>query len=236
MIHIASNPEQVALDVAEWIIGAAEAAIEARGRFLLVASGGSTSRLTYQTLAQPTYQARLDWARTYVFWGDERAVPPAHPDSNYGMMHTALLQHVPIPADHLFRMKGEDDPQAAAVEYEAQIRAFFGAEEPRFDVVLLGMGADGHTASLFPETNALNAADDQWVLANFVPKLEAWRLTMTAPLLNLGHSVAFIVAGADKAAALQAVVQGPHNPQHLPSQMIHDPLWFLDTAAASRLE
>lgn len=234
MIHIASTPQQLAHDVAEWIVAEADAAIVARGRFLWVASGGSTSRLTYETLAQAAYRDRVDWERVYVFWGDERTVPPDHPDSNYGMTQQALLQHVPLVEDHIFRMKGEDDPLAAAADYEAQIRAVFADVTPRFDVILLGMGADGHTASLFPNTAALNETD-RLVMANFVAKLGTWRITLTEPLLNLAQNVAFIVAGEDKATTLQAVLHGPYDPQQLPSQLIRDPLWFVDNAAASKL-
>lgn len=235
MIHIASTPEQLARDVAEWIIDAADAAIVARGRFLWVASGGSTSRQTYETLAMPIYRDRLDWSRTYIFWGDERTVGPDDPDSNYGMMRDALLQHVPLPADQVFRMRGEDNPTQAADEYEQQIRQFFGDEAPRFDVVLLGMGNDGHTASLFPDTEALRATE-QLVVANVVEKMDTWRLTMTAPLLNLARRVAFIVSGEGKAAMLRTVLQGPRLPHTYPAQLIQDPIWFVDEAAASQID
>lgn len=234
MMHIASTPQQLAHDVAEWVVAEADAAIVAHGRFLWVASGGSTSRRTYETLAQAAYQDRLDWSKIYVFWGDERTVPPDHPDSNYGMTHKALLQHVPLAADHIFRMKGEADPQAAAADYEAQIRAFFGDATPRFDVILLGMGTDGHTASLFPDTAALDARE-RLVVGHFVAKLDTWRITMTEPLLNLAHKIAFIVAGEDKATMLQTVLQGPHTPHQLPAQLIRAPRWFVDRAAAAKL-
>ncbi|PJF43888.1 MAG: 6-phosphogluconolactonase [Phototrophicales bacterium] len=235
MIHIANSPEQLAIDVAEWLVGEADAAIVARGRFTLVASGGTTSRLTYETLAQPIYQRRIDWSRTYIFWGDERTVPPNHPDSNYGMMYEALLRHIPISPEHIFRLRGEIEPHHAADEYERQIRTFFGDEAPCFDVVLLGMGTDGHTASLFPYTEALKA-NDQLVVANFVPKLNTWRLTMTAPMINASRQAAFIVTGKAKAAMLHTVLHGPHDPQQWPAQMIQDPLWFLDAEAASELD
>lgn len=234
MIHLSDNPTQLAIDVAEWIIAQSEIALAERDIFTLVVSGGSTSRRTYKTLASDAYRHRIDWSRVVVFWGDERTVPPDHNDSNYRIVHDALLKHVRIPAGQIHRMHGEDDPKTAAADYQAIIREYFGDMPPVFDVVLLGMGDDGHTASLFPNSTALDA-HDQLVVATFVEKLDTWRITMTESLINSARQVAFIVSGTGKAQRLNDVINGPQELNRLPAQRIKDPHWFIDTDAATEL-
>jgi 6-phosphogluconolactonase len=215
----------------------------ARGRFTVALSGGSTPRRLYQLLAEAPFRDQVDWPHIEVFWGDERAVPPAHKDSNFGMAQAALLSKVPIPAAHIHRMEAErPDRDVAARNYQQEIAHVFGVvaegEPPAFDLVLLGMGPDGHTASLFPYTAALKESQ-RWVVANHVPKLNTDRLTLTAPIINRAANVLFLVAGADKAAVLAEVLEGPADPERLPSQLIRPGagrlLWLLDEAAASRL-
>lgn len=227
---------------AELFIETARAAIAARGRFSVALSGGSTPRALYHLLAGSEYHDRVDWSRTWVFFGDERCVPPTNAESNYRMAREALLFHVPVPATQVFRMRGEAaDPDAAARLYEINLRRAFAlapGELPRFDLILLGMGPDGHTASLFPHTEALRV-QDRLVVANWVEKLSATRLTLTLPAINHAALVVFLVAGADKAETLAAVLQGSPQPEELPSQQVAPPdgrvVWLVDQAAAAQL-
>lgn len=229
---------------AEHVVALAQTAIANQGRFTVALSGGSTPRPLYALLASPAYADRLDWSRVFVFWGDERCVSPDHPDSNYRMARETLLDQVPIPQDHIFRMRGELDPAEAAADYERVLRAFFEMREtaegavPCFDLLLQGMGSDGHTASLFPGTEALRERI-RWVAANHVEKLGAWRITLTLPVINAAANATFLVAGSDKAAALREVLQGPRQPELYPSQGVQ-PVngtlrWLVDENAAALL-
>jgi 6-phosphogluconolactonase len=218
------------------IIARAQAAIRARGRFTLALAGGGTPRPAYQGLAARVNE--IDWARVHLFWGDERCVPPDHPDSNYRMADDALIRHVPIPSTQVHRMRGEDDPHQAAADYEAALRATFEAAPPGFDLILLGMGDDGHTASLFPGTPAVHEAE-RWVVGHHVPKLDAWRLTFTPVVLNAAGHVLFMAAGAGKAAPLHEVLEGNYRPDLYPSQVVAPinggTTWLIDDAAAALL-
>jgi 6-phosphogluconolactonase len=226
----------------EWVRCAGEA-VAARGRFTIALSGGSTPKRLYQLLTKEPFRSQLDWGRIEIFWGDERCVPPDHPDSNYRMTREAMLDHLPIPAEHIHRMEAErSDLDAAARDYQDVLaRVFYGKstgpEPPALDLVLLGMGPDGHTASLFPHTDALRETL-RWVVPNHVPQLNTDRLTMTRPILNRAREVLFLVAGADKAERLTEVLAGPADPDRLPSQSIQPSgqlVWFIDRAAAARL-
>jgi 6-phosphogluconolactonase len=237
-------PDAVALATAAAavFVDAARHAIATRGRFFVALSGGSTPRALFQLLAAAPYRDQVEWARTMVFWGDERCVPPDHPESNYRMAREALLAHIPIPHDHVLRMPGEaTDPATGAAIYEQTLRRAFvlgPREDPRFDLVLLGMGPDGHTASLFPHTAALQVTD-RLVVANRVDKLNTTRLTLTTRALNNAALIAFLVAGPDKAEALAGVLEGPRRPDDLPAQLIvpvhGQVVWLVDRAAAARL-
>src|SRR5262245_54236771 len=188
-------------------------AIDARGVFRVALAGGSTPRDVYARLVADEYRPRLRWSSVAFFFGDERHVPPDHPDSNFGMARAALLDPLGITPDHVWRMKGEyADPSTAADEYERGLREVFGSGVPRFDLVLLGMGPDGHTASLFPGTDALKE-ETRWVTANRVDALNTSRITLTRPVLNNAADVIFMIKGADKAAALHAVLEGPYEPE-----------------------
>lgn len=217
------------------------AAISDHGYFAVALSGGSTPRALFELLAVPENAQHIGWSKVHVFWGDERTVPPDHPDSNYRMAKEALLDFVALPASNVHRISGELEPVRAAAEYEQTLRSFFAkrAGKTRFDLILLGMGDDGHTASLFPDTEALNETE-RLVVANHVPKLDTWRITLTAPIINAAAHVAFLVAGAGKAAVLKRVLQGPRQPHKLPSQLIQpvdgELVWLLDKAAASELD
>lgn len=233
-----SSREAVTVAAADALVAAAAQAIAARGRFLLVLSGGSTPKALFELLATPAYAPRLDWTRTHVFWGDERCVPPDDRSSNYRMAREALLDKVPISPEAIHRMRGEDPPEQAAAAYQADLRQLFGAGAPRFDVVLLGMGDNGHTASLFPHLTAVREAS-RWVVAEYVGEVKMWRLTMTPALLNAARQVTFLVVGADKAPMLKRVLEDPRDVDALPAQVVAPVdgvlTWMVDHAAAAAL-
>src|SRR6202021_771105 len=184
-------------------------------------SGGSTPKVSFQLLADPKqpWRARMPWEKLELFWVDERCVAPDNADSNYRMTREAMLDHVPLKPEKVHRMEGELDPQAAASRYESELRNSFrleGAESPRFDLISLGMGDDGHTASLFPHTDAIHEMS-RLVVANQVPQKDTWRITLTWPVINHASSVFFLIAGDDKAAVLNEVLPGRRDPERLPS-------------------
>jgi 6-phosphogluconolactonase len=241
-IRIFADVESLDEAAAHEFVHCAREAVTARGRFTVALSGGSTPRRLYQLLAAEPFRTQVDWGRVEIFWGDERCVPPDHADSNYRMAREAMLSHLPIPDEHIHRLQGERaDRDAAARDYEAVLARVFGArvgdEPPALDLNLLGMGTNGHTASLFPYTKALDEMT-RWVVANFVPELHTDRLTMTRPMLNHSRQVLFLVAGADKAEPLAEVLTGPLDPKRLPAQLIQPAgqlIWFVERAAAAHL-
>jgi 6-phosphogluconolactonase len=214
-----------------------------RGRFSIALAGGSTPRRLYELLASPEYRAEVDWDRVEFFWGDERAVAPDHPDSNYGMAFAVLLSALAVRPAQVHRIKAElGDLEEAAREYQMEIARVFGVAPtgppPAFDLVLLGMGADGHTASLFPWSQALPERR-RWVVSHYVVRLNAWRITLTPPILNRAREIRLLVTGADKAGTLQEVLEGPRDPERLPVQLIAPEsghlAWLGDRAAAAKL-
>ena len=198
--------EELLLQAAERIIDAAERAVREKDSFSLALSGGHTPQGLYELLASKPYRPRIDWTKLDLFFGDERCVPPDSDQSNFRMANDAMISKVPIPAARVHRMRGEIDPQAAAKEYGELLKAKFG--DGGLDMILLGMGDDGHTASLFPHTAALGETKHRCV-ANHVEKLNTWRITMTAPFINRAAAVMIIAAGKDKAARLHEVLEGP---------------------------
>jgi 6-phosphogluconolactonase len=234
-VNIYESSEELAEAAAQEFAARAGEAIDQRGRFAVVLAGGSTPKATYEVLASD-YADRIDWSNVHFFFGDERSVPPDHEDSNYRMAREALLDHVPAGSVH--RMQGELPPDEAAEAYEQELRDFFGSEElPRFDLILLGTGGDGHTASLFPETAALEV-HDRWVVANPVLKLETTRITLTVPVINAARAVYFLVAGEGKAGPVAEILEGTPDPRQYPATLIQPqggPEWMLDRPAASEL-
>jgi len=228
-IVVLPDPTAMAREAADRFVALARSALAAQGRFTVALSGGSTPKSVYEQLVAPP----IDWQHVHVFWGDERCVPPVHPDSNYGMAQRAWLAHINIPAQNVHRLRGELDPAQAAQQYEDELRTLFGTL-PRFDLVWLGMGADAHTASLFPGTPALHE-QQRWVVAQYVDQLRTERLTLTPPIINQAANVTFLVTGSDKAAALQVVWRGPHDPDQFPAQIIKPTAgqlsWLVDRAA-----
>ncbi len=238
-LHVLPTIEGLAQAAALFIAELARERIQAQGRFTIALSGGSTPRRLYRILASPEYAQRIAWDRWHVFWSDERCVPPDHKDSNYRMARETLLNHVPFPSHQIHRMRGEAIPQESAKEYEGELFQFFRESEPALDLVLLGMGEDGHTASLFPGTDALQE-ERRLVVANLVPHLNTHRITFTLPLINMAKAVAFLVSGAPKAHALRQVVEPASGEHPLPAGLVRpgsgSAHWFLDGDAAGRLE
>jgi len=236
-----ADAEAVAGEAAEELAGAAARAVAERGRFTLALAGGSTPRRLYALLASPDapFRARVPWDRTHVFFGDERAVPPEHPDSNYRMAREALLAHVAPASVHRIRA----EQPGAAEAYEAELRAFFGVptgdDPPSLDLVLLGLGPDGHTASLFPGDAVLEEAR-RWVATTLGARLGTRRTTLTLPVLNRARAVVFLVAGPEKAGALRRVLAPEPGAELLPAARVRPDrgsvLWLADAAAASGLE
>jgi len=233
-LHVFEDPPALAEAAAQLFIQAAGEAIARQGRFSAALSGGSTPRAVYARLAQPELSAQVDWSNVHLFWGDERCVPPEHPDSSFGMAQEIWLRHVPIPEDNLHRLHGELPPSQAADLYEAELNRFFAEGQPAFDLALLGMGADGHTASLFPGNTEVQASQ-RLCQAVYVEKLSAWRLTLTPRVFNAAQRVLFLVSGLEKAETLQQVLDGPFQPERLPAQSIRPEggvRWYVDRAAA----
>jgi 6-phosphogluconolactonase len=220
---------------AELLIGIAREAA-AHGAFTLALSGGSTPKALYELLATEEKSARIPWEQAHIFWSDERCVPPTDPQSNYRMADEALLSRVKIPDEHIHRMRGEDEPASAAEAYAAELEKQFGAGDPRLSLILLGMGEDGHTASLFPRTHALADASHT-VVANYVEQLASHRLTMTLRTLNAAATVIFLVSGEAKAAALDKVFEKEAIEDDAPPARLVRPahgelIWLVDEAAA----
>jgi 6-phosphogluconolactonase len=241
--YVEADRAALARRTAQYLVEMAAEAVDARGQARIAVSGGTTPKAAFSLLADPhqRFRAAMPWDRLDLYWVDERCVPPDDADSNYRMTKESLLSHVPLPPEQVHRMEGELDPEAAAARYESELRNSFrleGAESPRFDLVALGMGDDGHTASLFPYTAAIHEMG-RLVTANHVPQKDTWRITLTWPVINHASSVFFEIAGENKAEVVREVFMGTRDPERLPSQLI----WpssgiltlFLDKAAAALL-
>lgn len=237
-IRVLPDPAALAEATARYVVEQAQSAIDARGAFAIALSGGSTPRDLHLKLSSPPFVDEIDWAQVHVFFGDERSVPPDDPQSNYGMAEETLLSRVPIPRDQIHRMRGELPPEEAAADYEGQLKEFFKGEPPRIDLILLGMGDNGHTASLFPGLKAVHE-QQRWVVAEYVEEVGMWRITLSPVVINLARQVIFLVAGAGKAAMLKLVLEGPYAPDERPAQIVRPTLgevmWLVDAAAAAQL-
>jgi len=244
-LTLADNEDALAALAAERITELIAEAVADRGAAFVALSGGGTPRHLYSELAdvrQP-WRERIPWPQVHLFWGDERHVPPDHPDSNYGTARAALLDHVPVPPDHVHRIRGEmPDAREAASDYERELAATASAgrrNEPFFDVMLLGLGEDAHIASIFPGSVLLQHANDRRVAAVWAPQLTVWRITLTPEAVLDSRAIIVLVAGAHKAAAVNAAVDGPLDVKAYPAQLLRQAdqrvTWLLDRAAASRL-
>ena len=236
-IEVCPNNDALIQAAAERIATILEQTLRAKQTATLTLTGGKTPKPIYELLGSPPYLERIDWDRVHFFWGDERCVPPENPDSNFGMAWNALLSKLGVPSDHIHRMKGElEDAESAASLYESEIRRTLPEfDVPSFDLVLLGMGADGHVASLFPGTTW---DEEKLVVANHMPQTGARRISMTPRILNEAREVLFIVAGAEKSKALAEVLGNPAS--RLPAARIHPAngglIWLVDNAAAGSIE
>jgi 6-phosphogluconolactonase len=236
-VSVFQTPEQLARTAAERFVEYAREFQDEHGRFSVALAGGRTPKRVYELLATDDFKSRVNWSRVFFFFGDERCVPSTHPDSNYAMVDEALISKVGIPAINVFRIIGEGDPDENARTYENQLRGFFARDSPRFDLVFLGMGEDGHTASLFPSSESLSESS-RWVVPTVSPAGQR-RITMTIPALNHAARVIFLVTGKDKAARLAEVLREQASDSRLPAQLIQPTdgtlEWFVDRDAAAFL-
>jgi 6-phosphogluconolactonase len=237
-VHIHKNPAELSQALAEWITADIEKVLKERNRFTFVMTGGSSPKQLYGLLSQPPFRERIAWEKLHIFWGDERAVPFTDDRNNAKMTFEALLSHVPIPEDQIHVMRTELEPAKAAAAYETILHTYFGEEGASFDLVLNGMGEDGHTLSLFPGQPVIHETQ-AWVYSYFLEAQKMDRITMTVPIVNRASKVAFLTFGPGKAHALNEVLNGPRNPDLYPSQIIQPTSgelhWFVDEAAASEL-
>lgn len=237
-LHIQKNPEAVSLELAEWITSAIESTLKKQDRFTWVVTGGNSPKVLYELLATAPYKDRIDWSRLHIFWGDERAVPFEDDRNNAKMTYEHLLNKVPIVPAQVHVMRTDVEPHEAATEYEKILRTYFGSDGPSFDLVLSGMGDDGHTLSLFPGTPVIHEKN-AWVTSFYLKPQLMFRITLTAPIVNRAAKVAFLTFGTGKAKALKEVLEGEPNVDMYPSQIIQPASgelhWFVDEAAAELL-
>jgi len=242
-MHVAVYPDldTISQQAAQYIVRVANEAIVTRGRFTIALSGGNTPKKLYSLLGSEPYRSQIDWKLVDIFWSDERCVPPDNPDSNYRMAHEVLLSKIQIPAPQVHHMPADTpDREAASLAYTQEMQHVFGTNGiPNFDLIQLGMGPEGHTASLFPHQPSLHETE-RLVIPVSVPKPPPDRLTFTPPILNAARNVLFLVTGADKADALHAVLEGEYNPDEYPAQIVRPPngevTWMVDTAAAQKIQ
>jgi len=233
-IHAYPNKGKLVAATTECIADCMEQAIQKNGLCNMALSGGKTPGGIFSLLASNPYRDRLDWSRLYLFWGDERMVPPEHQDSNFRLVQETLLDHIKIPDENVHRMRGEIAPEEAAAEYIELLHDHFKGDLPCFDLMLLGLGEDGHTASLFPETDAVEESKKHAV-AVFVPKLDAWRVTLTLPVLNAARKILFLVSGKSKSEMVQRIISNKQPAKEIPATMVNpqngELHWMLDSDA-----
>ena len=238
-IQVYLSQAELASAAAKLILDIAKTRIQNKGIFRLVLAGGNTPKQSYSALAAISDKNNLDWEHVQLFWGDERMVPPDHADSNFRMVKESLLDLIAIPENNIFRMKGELSPELAAQDYKRAISSVFSSKKPAFDLVLLGLGEDGHSASIFPNSKALHESNRN-VVSIYSQQQESWRLTMTLSIINRSKNILFLVSGEGKAAITAAVIEGRDNElRKYPAAQIQlkkgNIYWLLDTAAASQL-
>jgi 6-phosphogluconolactonase len=233
MLNIFHSKDDMIEAAADKFVELASEAIEEHGRFTVALSGGSTPEPLYATLAE---RDDIDWSRVRIYFSDERAVPPDNDQSNYRMARLSLLDDIDA---NVHRIQGELEPKEAAEAYIEELKSGFEGDVPQFDLVLLGMGEDGHIASLFPKTAALSE-DEAWIIAHHVPQIDAWRITMTYPIINNARAVMFLVTGEEKADALYEALRGDPNPERYPAQAVQlehgECLWYIDRAVAKKIK
>lgn len=236
-IHIIENQNQWEQAVLTYIVERIEETLIEKGICSISLSGGSTPKRIYELLANEGSERGLDWNTVHLYWGDERAVPHDHSDSNYKMVKEALLDHIPIPNNHVFPIPNPDQPEKAAQAYEHTLQSQFSADGSTFDITLLGLGDDGHTASIFPHSD-LVTEQKAWVKEVYLEDQDTYRISVTAPVINRSQNIAFLVKGANKAEALKEVLDGKENPKEYPAQLIRkspNVHYFLDKEAAEKI-
>ncbi|MGB9640866.1 MAG: 6-phosphogluconolactonase [Anaerolineales bacterium] len=238
MLQVYPDLETLSVATAKLLATLAEDTIRRQGYFSWALSGGNTPKRLYQLLAEEPYTHQINWQAVHIFWGDERCVPADDPRSNFRMACESLLDHVPIPKQQIHPIPCDENPEQAARVYETELRSFLGRMNAGLDLVLLGLGDNGHTASLFPHSEILQEKE-RWVRAVFIPQVQMYRVSFTAPFINQAHQVIFLVSGEEKAIALQRVLEGDYQPQELPVQLIQPKsgnlLWMIDKAAGATL-
>ena len=238
-VRVYTDAETLSRAAAELFAERARAAVAERGRFVVLLAGGSTPRRAYELLAEEPLINRVPWPDCHFFWGDERCLPEGHALRNETMVRRALLDHVPVPPSQIHPIRYHQEPDQAASDYATELQRFFAGQQPRFDLILLGLGDDGHTASLLPGSAAVHE-QVQWTAVARRPEEPFSRVTLTAPLLNQGASTVFLVSGRGKASVLQSIVKGSNEEPSLPAQLIRpqqgELLWLVDREAASQLE
>ena len=238
-IQVYADSKDQTLAAIKIFINTAQASINYRGIFSVALSGGGTPEKLYSGLTEEKYYESLEWEKIHLFFGDERHVPSNHSDSNYRMVKEALLDKIKIPAENIHRVKAELNPNLAALDYEEELRKNFINLWPRFDLVLLGMGPDGHTASLFPNTKALSE-EERWFVANYLMDKALWRLTLTKNAINAARKIVVLVNGQSKAEMLAEVLGNVYDPLNKPIQFVSprdgELIWLLDQTAASQLK
>jgi 6-phosphogluconolactonase len=238
VIRILKTPEDTLRALADYIVLQASVSIARSKRFDFALSGGSSPKKLYELLASPHYSSQVEWGKVYLFLGDERYVPADHPDSNYKMVKTSLIEPLDIRGDHVFPVNTTLSPEESAADYEQMMRSHF-ANEVKFDLILLGLGDNSHTASLFPHTKVLHERS-ALVKAEYIDEVKMNRITFTAPLINAAHAIAFLVYGSGKAEAVKHIIKDPLNIEEYPAQLIRpvqgEVTWFLDEAAAANIK
>ena len=237
-IHRFKNKEELSIGLAEWICNLIDEILHQQEYFTLVLSGGNTPKSLFEKLGSPAFKSKIDWQRIHIFWGDERVVPFDDPRNNALMAFETLLNHVDIPSENIHKMRTDIEPNFSVDAYRELLHTFFGNKAKSFDLVLLGMGDDGHTLSLFPESQIIEE-NTYWVNSIFLPQQEMFRITLMPQIVNLASHIVFMVEGEKKAAILKEVIEGDYNPLKLPSQIIR-PIngelhWFIDEAAGAGL-
>ncbi|QMU29577.1 6-phosphogluconolactonase [Adhaeribacter radiodurans] len=239
MIRIFRNTDELSQTAAEIFRQTAQEAVQARNKFTVALTGGSSPDKLYRLLAQSPLREEIPWEQTYIFWGDERWVPLSDERSNAKMAFETLLNHVPIPPNQIYPMWSDVPPEEYAQQYEDLLRDHFNETNAGFDLILLGMGDDGHTASLFPGTTVLHEKE-RWVQAYYLEPQQMYRITLTAPFINQANKIVFLTYGEKKTNALYEVLEGEPNPEKYPAQLIQPPngeiIWLVDEAAANRLK
>jgi len=239
MLQVFKNADELSRKAAQLFCETAIDAVNRNGKFNVALTGGSSPVQLYKLLAQSPYKERVPWSNTYVFWGDERWVPLSDKDSNAKMASETLLNHVPVPKDHIFPMWSNQKPEEFALQYQEQLVKHFASEVPKFDLILLGMGDDGHTASLFPGTQVLHE-QKQLAQAYYLEPQSMYRITLTAPCINAAKKIVFITFGEKKASALHEVLEGSYNPDKFPAQLIKpengELIWLVDELAAKDIK